>query len=108
MVPDFKRLMFVGSSQADLRSFPRTVRRAVGIELMRVQAGADPIDFKPLQSVGRGAYEIRVHIQGAWRVIYVAKLSDAIYVLHAFQKKTRRTSRGDIELAARRYRLIGG
>jgi len=49
-----------------------------------------------------------VSIQGAWRVIYVARLKDAIYVLHALQKKTRRTSKDDVEVAAKRYRLVGG
>jgi phage-related protein len=58
--------------------------------------------------VGPGAYEIRVRDEaGAFRVIYVAKFETAVYVLHAFQKKTRKTPRADIELAARRYRMIG-
>ena len=107
MALELKPLMFVGNSKEDLRSFPAEVKHAIGVELMRVQAGADPTDFKPMQAVGRGAYELRVHIQGAWRAIYVARLRDAIYVLHAFQKKTRRTSRRDIDVASRRYRSIG-
>jgi len=45
---------------------------------------------------------------GAFRVIYVAKFQDAVYVLHAFQKKTQKTAKADIQLAARRYKLIGG
>jgi len=57
--------------------------------------------------VGKGAYEIRVHLNGAWRVIYVAKFASAIYVLHAFEKKTQKTSQSDMELAKRRYKLIG-
>ena len=73
-----------------------------------VQVGREPTDFKPVPSVGPGAYEIRVQDEaGAFRVIYVAKFEHAVYVLHAFQKKTRKTSRADIELAARRYKLIG-
>jgi phage-related protein len=76
--------------------------------LFMVQAGRQPADFKPLPDVGTGVYEIRVRDQMmAFRVIYVAKLEDAVYVLHAFQKKTRKTSRLDIELAKRRYGLIG-
>jgi phage-related protein len=66
----------------------------------------DASDFKPLLGVGPGAYEIRVHVEGEWRVIYVAKFSDSIYVLHAFQKKTRKTRKEDVELAERRYRQI--
>lgn len=103
-----KPLSFVGSSLDDLRAFPAAIRHAIGVELLRVQFGGVPTDFKPLKEVGSGAYEIRVHLGGAWRVIYVAKLEKAIYVLHAFQKKTRKTARSDIELAARRYKLIGG
>jgi phage-related protein len=100
-------LSFVGSSLDDLRSFPAAVRHALGVELMRVQFGAMPTDFKPLKSVGAGAYEIRVHLDGAWRVIYVAKFEKAVYALHAFQKKSRKTAKSDIELAAKRYKLIG-
>ena len=103
-----KPLSFVGSSLDDLRDFPAAARHAIGVELMRVQFGGAPTDFKPLKEVGSGAYELRVHLDGAWRVIYVAKREKAIYVLHAFQKKTRKTARSDIELAARRYKLIGG
>ena len=73
-----------------------------------VQVGREPADFKPMPSVGPGAYELRVRDEaGAFRVIYVAKFEHAVYVLHAFQKKTRRTSQADIELAARRYQMIG-
>lgn len=65
-----------------------------------------PSDFKPLLAVGPGAYEIRLHVLGEWRVIYVTKRGDAIYVLHAFHKKTQRTRREDIALATRRYRQL--
>ena len=74
-----------------------------------VQVGREPADFKPIPSVGPGTYEIRVRDEaGAFRVIYVAKFERAVYVLHAFQKKTRETPQVDIELAARRYKMIGG
>lgn len=103
-----KGLVFLGSSQDDLRAMPAGVRHAVGIELMRVQFGGEPMDFKPMPAVGPGAYEIRVRdVTGAFRVIYVAKFVDAIYVLHAFREKTQKTARGDLELATWRYRLIG-
>lgn len=73
-----------------------------------VQVGREPADFKPMPSVGAGALEIRIRDEaGAFRVIYVAKFEDAVYVLHAFQKKTQKTSPLDIELAARRYKAIG-
>ena len=73
-----------------------------------VQVGREPADFKPIPSVGPGAYEIRIREEaGAFRVIYVAKVEHAVYVLHAFQKKTRKTPQADIELAAGRYNMIG-
>lgn len=103
MLP-MKELVFLGSSQDDLRAMPAGVRHALGIELMQVQFGGDPMDFKPMQGVGSGACEIRVRdAAGAFRVIYVAKFPDAIYVLHAFQKKTQETAKGDLELAMKRY-----
>lgn len=71
-----------------------------------MQRGLMPSDFKPMLSVGAGAYEIRVHVLGEWRVIYVAKRADAVYVLHAFHKKTRKTRQEDVAIAARRYRQL--
>jgi phage-related protein len=66
-----------------------------------------PSDFKPMPTVGDGAYEIRIRLGGQWRVIYVAKQADAVYVLHCFHKTTPKTSKTDIEQAAKRYKLIG-
>lgn len=102
-----KPLKFIDSSHKDLNKMPIDVRHAVGVELMRVQFGARPQDFKPMTSVGSGAYEVRVRdAEGAFRVIYVAKFTDAVYVLHAFQKKSRKTAKADIDLATRRYRKL--
>lgn len=76
---------------------------------MRVQLGGEPTNFKPMPTVGAGACEIRVRDEsGAYRAIYVAKLEAAVYVLHAFQKKSQQTAKMDIELAKVRYRMIGG
>ena len=102
-----KKLKFIGTSEDDLADFPLDAKRAAGFELWQVQLGAMPSDFKPLPGVGAGAYELRLHVLGEWRVIYVAKFADAVYVLHAFQKKTQKTRQEDIDLAARRYKLIG-
>ncbi|MFH1147950.1 MAG: type II toxin-antitoxin system RelE/ParE family toxin [Pseudomonadota bacterium] len=101
-------LKFVASSRDDLRNFPDEARRAAGFELYAIQSGLEPSDWKPMQIVGSGVKEIRIHILGEWRVIYIAKLYKAVYVLHAFQKKTRKTSRQDIDLARQRYKQIGG
>lgn len=103
-----KPLEFVGSSLDDLRAFPADARRAAGFELGFVQRGLDPSDWKPMNEVGAGVREIRIHVLGEWRVLYVAKLANAVYVLHAFQKNTQKTRKEDIELARKRYRQIGG
>jgi len=102
-----KPLKFVESSLDDLRDFPEEARRAAGFELRALQDGFEPRDSKPMQSVGQGAKEIRIHVLGEWRIIYVAKIRDAIYVLHAFQKKTQKTSQRDLDLARKRYKHIG-
>lgn len=87
---------------------PDSVRHDIGLELMRVQFGGAPSNFKPMPTVGIGAYEIRVRDEsGVYRAIYVAKFETAIYVLHAFQKKSQQTAKMDIELAKARYKLIG-
>jgi phage-related protein len=103
-----KPLHFMGSSLDDLRNFPDEARRAAGFELRAIQSGLEPSDWRPMPGIGPGVNEIRIHVLGEWRVIYVAKLHDAVYVLHAFQKKTRKTSRQDIDLARKRDRQIGG
>lgn len=104
-----KPLTFLGSSLDDLRTMPESVRHAIGVELMIVQLGGTPSDFKTIRLVGAGAYELRVRdAAGAFRAVYVTKFADSIYVLHAFQKKTQKTARADIDLARQRYRLIPG
>ena len=100
-----KPMRFMGSAKDDLTAFPKSVRVRMGHELFMVQVGRDPDEWKPMTSVGAGACEIRVRDQaGAFRVIYVARFEDAIYVLHAFQKKSRKTSQADLKLARERYR----
>ena len=108
-IPTWKPLTFLGSSRDDLREMPETVRHAIGVELMIVQLGGSPTDCKPIASIGVGAYEIRVReVAGAFRTVYVTKFADAIYVLHAFQKKSQKTAKSDLDLARRRYKLIPG
>jgi phage-related protein len=100
-----KPLEFRGSAQDDLRAFPLTAKREAGYQLDQVQNGLEPDDWKPIATIGTGVREIRIRdLAGAFRVIYVAKFADAIYVLHCFQKKTARTNQTDIELATKRYR----
>jgi len=100
-----KPLAFRGSALADLRAFPDTARREAGFQLDQVQHGREPDDWKPMTTIGQGVREIRMRdASGAFRVIYVAKFADAIFVLHCFQKKSQRTSREDITLATQRYK----
>jgi phage-related protein len=98
---------FRGSSLQDLSRFPAVARRRAGFQLFQVQEGDDPNDWKPMTSIGPGVREIRVREKdGAFRVIYIATFVNAVYVLHCFQKKTQKTSAGDIELAKRRYKEL--
>jgi phage-related protein/predicted XRE-type DNA-binding protein len=91
---------FVGSSRNDLRSFPQSVREDAGYQLEKVQRGLEPVDWKPMKTIGVGVIEIRIRNEsGAFRVIYVAKLGDAIYVLHCFQKKSYQTLGQDLHVA---------
>lgn len=100
-----KELRFRGDSRRRLREFPVTARGALGAELWRVQEGLEPSDWKPMATIGTGVREIRVRdTTGAYRVVYIATLPEAVYVLHAFQKKTPKTARGDLELAKDRLR----
>jgi len=101
-----KLVRFVGDSLQAIRNFPTAARSKAGYQLERVQRGLDPLDWKPMRTIGAGVREIRVRDEsGAFRVVYLAALGDAIYVLHAFQK-TQKTARSDIELAARRFRRV--
>ena len=102
---DHKPVEFRGSSLDDLRAFPLPARREAGHQLDQVQNGQEPDDWKPMNTVGQGVKEIRIRdASGAFRVIYVAKFADAVYVLHCFQKKTEKTSKSDLDLASKRYR----
>ena len=86
-----------------MREFPKGARRAAGYQLDRVQRGLEPDDWKSMQAIGPGVRELRIRDRaGAFRVIYLATLADRVVVLHAFQKKTQRTAKRDIELAAKR------
>lgn len=99
-----KPVEFLGGSLSDLCSFPLSARRKAGYQIDKVQHGEEPDDWKPMKAIGAGVQEIRILDEaGVFRVVYIAKLQDAVYVLHCFQKKTQRTSAQDIELASKRY-----
>ena len=104
-MPD-KPLLWAGPALDDLRAFPVAARRLAGYQLSRVQAGLLPDDWKPMTSVGAGVVEIRLHTGTEHRVFYIAKFEEGIYVLHAFEKRTRQTRVVDIEVARKRLAEI--
>jgi phage-related protein len=101
-----KPLLWLGSAKTDIRRFPRSARRIAGFQLLRVQQGLEPTDWKPMSSIGSGVRELRVHTGAEHRVCYVARFAEGIYVLHAFEKRSRKTSAGDVEVARSRYREL--
>lgn len=102
-----KPVVWLGDSRERIKSFPPVARQRAGYQLARVQEGLEADSWKPMPSVGLGAAEIRVRGEGgAYRVLYVAKFAEAVYVLHAFEKKAQKTPKPDIELARARYRAL--
>jgi phage-related protein len=105
---ELKEVRWLGDSRKIAHRFPKGARNALGKELTRVQMGLQPRDGKWLNDVGPGVQEIRIsHNKEAYRAIYVAKLADSIYVLHAFHKKAKKgiaTPQEDIDLATKRYK----
>ncbi|MEQ1794317.1 MAG: type II toxin-antitoxin system RelE/ParE family toxin [Nitrospira sp.] len=101
-----KSIVWVGSARRDARVFPKDARRLAGVQLRLVQQGLDPFDWKPMSVIGTGVREIRIHTGLEHRVCYVAKFGEAVYVLHAFEKRTRTTSQRDVALARQRYQAL--
>jgi phage-related protein len=101
-----KQVKWLGSSRSDLKAFPVDARRVAGFQLHLVQLGFDPNDWKPFPGVGPGVREIRVRTAVEHRVVYVATFAEAVYVVHAFAKKTGKTAKRDVELARARYRAL--
>lgn len=95
-------LAWTGAALDDLKAFPDDARQRAGFELYRLQQGLEPTDWKPMATVGAGVREIRIQTGRAFRVLYVAKFGEAIYVLHAFEKKSQRTAKRDLDLAQQR------
>jgi phage-related protein len=101
-----KPLFWLGSSLDDLRTFPADARRIAGFQLRRVQQGLNPNDWKPVSLAGKGVREIRIHTELEHRVLYIAKFADGVYVLHAFEKRTQRVARHDLDLARERFSAL--
>lgn len=99
-----KPVVFIGNALQELRAFPVTARREAGYQLDRLQNGFEPSDWKVLAGLGSGVREIRIRdANGAFRIVYVARFAEALYVLHCFQKKSQKTGKLNLELAAKRY-----
>jgi phage-related protein len=98
-----KSVIWLGSSHADLKKFDSDARSEAGYQLDKVQNGGEPSDWKPMNSIALGVKEIRIHTSTESRVLYVAKFAEAVYVLHAFTKKTQQTNQRDIDLAKKRF-----
>ena len=101
-----KQLRWLGDSLEDVKAFSDEAKRSAGHQLGLVQAGLDPLDWKAMETVGAGVKEIRIRVETSYRVLYVAKFSEAVYVLHAFVKKTQKTSKKDLDLATERYKAL--
>ena len=104
---DAKQIRWIGSAYDDLLAFPKDARKEAGFQLGKVQAGLEPTDWKPFDDVGLGTREIRIReASGIFRVMYVVKFEEAIYVLHCFRKKTHTTTKRDQAITAVRYRAV--
>ncbi|EUB95413.1 protein of unknown function DUF891 [Rhizobium sp. CF080] len=102
-----RRLEFLGDALDRPRDFPEPARKEAGVQLHKIQLGLEPSDWKPMTTIGAGVREIRIRDEtGAFRIIYVTKIEDAVYVLHAFQKKTQQTAKRDLDIATARLRQI--
>ena len=101
-----KQLRWLGDCLEEVKAFSDEAKRSAGHQLGLVQAGLDPLDWKAMETVGAGVKEIRIRVEKSYRVLYVAKFSEAVYVLHAFEKKTQKTSKKDIDLSAERYKAL--
>ena len=102
-----KRISFVDRSLNDLKLFPEDARREAGYQLDKVQRGFDPTDWKPMKTVGAGVSEIRIKDdQGIYRVIYITKYANTVFVLHAFKKKSQKTAKKDLDIARQRLKVV--
>ncbi len=100
-------VVWLGDSRKVLRAFPIGVQQDLGYALYRVQLGQMPPDSKPMRTVGPGVYELREQDERAWyRLFYLKKIADVIYVLHCFEKRTAQTEQKDIEVAKRRLKQL--
>ncbi|MYN44328.1 type II toxin-antitoxin system RelE/ParE family toxin [Pseudoduganella sp. FT93W] len=105
-----KPIVWIGTSLKDLTDdtlFPAEARWYAGVQLRKIQRGYEPDSWKPFENLGAGVREIRIRLpDGAFRVMFVAKFAEAVYVLHSFKKKTQKTSAHDMEITRQRYKAV--
>lgn len=102
-----KSVLFCGDTLTRIQGLPSKARQDVGFQINKLQLGELPDNWKPIKSVGKGVNEIRVKAaRSHYRVMYIASLEDAIYVLHVFKKKTRKTRKSDVDLTRKRLRTL--
>jgi phage-related protein len=100
-------VVWEGDSREVLKAFPEEVTQNLGFELWQLQQGERPRDYRPLPSVGPGVFELRDQDERAWyRVVYLSRIEDVIYVLHCFEKKSREMPRRDFEKAKQRLKAV--
>ena len=105
--PPFAVIAWEGNSREVLQSFPEGVRQNLGFQLWQLQQGERPADYRPLPSIGPGVFELRDQDERAWyRVVYLSRIDDVIYVLHSFEKKSREMPRKEFETAKRRFKAV--
>ncbi len=101
-------MLWVASSKRDYREFPPRVQDTLGFELFLAQTGQHPPSAKPLKGLGSGVVELIEDFDGdTYRAVYTVRFRDAVYVLHAFKKKSKRgiaTPKSDIDLIKRRLK----
>lgn len=98
-----KPIYWIGTSKQDIAKFPQDAKRKAGFQLKAVQRGNSPTDFKPMSIIGKGVEEIRIKTGEAYRIFYLARFAEAVYVLHAFNKKAQKTAKKDLEIGKQRY-----
>lgn len=101
-----KDIIWLGSSYNDLLDFSKPAKQMAGYNLDKLQRGKDPLDWKPMPSIGKGVKELRIHCENEYRLIYLAQRPEGVYILHSFVKKSEKTSSKDLELAKRRFKEI--
>ena len=98
-----KKIIWLATTHSTIKEYPDNVRREIGYNLSKIQHGLDPADWKPMTGIGQGIKEIRIHAENEYRILYLTKFQEAIYVLHTFVKKTQQTSQKELNIGRKRY-----